>query len=51
MLNENIGEETAYLYYPSGAVRNIIIKRNGKEVDPNYTSKIENHLIMMGVRK
>ena len=40
-----------YLYYPSGAVRNIIIKRNGKEVDPNYTSKIENHLIMMGVRK
>ena len=25
-----------YLYYPSGAVRNIIIKRNGKEVDRQY---------------
>ena len=36
MLNENTGEETEYLYYPSGAVRNIIIKRGGKEVDRQY---------------
>ena len=36
MLNETTGEETEYLYYPSGAVRNIIIKRGGKEVDRQY---------------